>query len=232
MQEKILVVDDECESANLIEVYLKNEGFDVRTFYTASDALECVGKQVFDLAILDVMLPDMSGFELCSRIREKENYPVIMLTAKDSEMDKIMGLTIGADDYITKPFLPMELMARVKAQLRRYKKYNPGVAQELPREVLEKDGLRLDTRTHQCFLEEEQVALTPTEFSILQILLERQGRVVSAEELFSLIWGEEYYSGNNTITVHIRHLREKLQDTLDSPKYIKTVWGVGYKIEA
>lgn len=232
MQEKILVVDDECEIANLIEVYLKNEGFDVCTFYTASDALDSIGKQIFDLAVLDVMLPDMSGFELCSKIREKENYPVIMLTAKDSEMDKIMGLTIGADDYITKPFLPMELMARVKAQLRRYKRYNPGMPQAGSREVLEKDGLRLDIRTHECFLEEEPVALTPTEFSILQILLERQGRVVGAEELFSLIWGEEYYSGNNTITVHIRHLREKLKDTLDSPKYIKTVWGVGYKIEA
>lgn len=232
MQEKILVVDDECEIANLIEVYLKNEGFDVCTFYTAGDAVSCIGKQTFDLAILDVMLPDMSGFELCSRIRQKENYPVIMLTAKDSEMDKIMGLTIGADDYITKPFLPMELMARVKAQLRRYKRYNPGMASASYQGILEKDGLKLNNKTHECYLEEELVSLTPTEFSILQILLERKGSVVSAEEMFSQIWGEEYFTGNNTITVHIRHLREKLGDTLENPKYIKTVWGVGYKIEA
>lgn len=232
MQEKILVVDDECDIANLIEVYLRNEGFEVCAFYTAKDALESILHQTYDLAILDVMLPDMSGFELCSRIRQKETYPVIMLTAKDSEMDKIMGLTIGADDYITKPFLPMELMARVKAQLRRYKRYNPGMADGTARDILEKEGLKLNIRTHECFLDEEPVSLTPTEFSILQILLERQGRVVSAEELFSLIWGEEYFSGNNTITVHIRHLREKLKDTLDHPKYIRTVWGVGYKIEA
>lgn len=232
MPEQILIVDDEAEIADLIELYLKNENYAVHKFYTAREALACAETEQLDLAILDIMLPDMSGFDLCRRIREKHTYPVIMLTAKDGEMDKITGLTLGADDYITKPFRPLEMVARVKAQLRRYKKYNPAHAAEEADEIMEHAGLVLNTKTHECLLDEKPLALTPTEFSLLRILLENKGNVVSAEELFHQIWKDEYYTkNNNTITVHIRHLREKLHDTLEHPRFIKTIWGVGYKIE-
>ncbi len=232
MSEAILLVDDETEIADLIEVYLTNENYRVFKFYTARDALACIEKEELDLAILDVMLPDLNGFSLCQRIRRDHTYPIIMLTAKDDETDKITGLTLGADDYVTKPFRPLELVARVKAQLRRYKRYNPARGPEKNTELLVHSGLTLNIRTHECLLEEQPLELTPTEFSILRILLERRGDVVSAEELFHSIWQDEYYSKkNNTITVHIRHLREKLNDTVDNPKYIRTIWGVGYKIE-
>lgn len=231
MVAKVLIVDDEHEIADLVEVYLRNENYEVFKFYSAKEALSCVETTELDLAILDIMMPDMNGFALCQKIREKYTYPIIMLTAKDEETDKITGLTLGADDYITKPFRPLELVARVKAQLRRYKKYN---TQQAPanESVIVHSGLVMDVKKHKCLLNEKPLELTPTEFSILRILLERRGSVVSAEELFHEIWKDEYYSkSNNTITVHIRHLREKMGDTADNPKYIKTIWGVGYKIE-
>jgi two-component system, OmpR family, response regulator VanR len=229
---KILVVDDEHEIADLIEVYLRNENYEVVKFYSAKEALSCMETTELDLAILDIMLPDINGFTLCRKIREQHTYPIIMLTAKDEETDKITGLTLGADDYMTKPFRPLEMVARVKAQLRRYKKYNTAHSAPVTEPVIVHSGLVMDVTKHECLLNEKPLELTPTEFSILRILLERKGRVVSAEELFHEIWKDEYYSkSNNTITVHIRHLREKLGDTVDKPKYIKTVWGVGYKIE-
>lgn len=231
MSEKILVVDDEHEIADLVALYLENENFTVYKFYTAMDALACIEKEELDLAILDVMLPDMSGFKICQKIREQFKYPIIMLTAKGEEIDKITGLTLGADDYITKPFLPLELMARVKAQLRRYKRYNTGLPKD--EDVIIHSGLVLNIKTHECTLNEKQLSLTPTEFSILRILCQQKGRVVSAEELFHQIWGDEYFSkDNNTITVHIRHLREKMGDSFEEPRYIKTVWGCGYRFEA
>ncbi len=234
MNEKILVVDDEKEIADLIEVYLQNENMDVYKFYSGEDALVCIESMDFDLAILDVMLPDISGLSICQVIRSKEcTYPIIMLTAKDGETDKITGLTLGADDYITKPFLPLELIARIKAQLRRYKKYNVNSAIPITTErILKYAGLVMNLKTYECQLDGKNLALTPTEFSIMRILLENKGSVVRSEELFHEVWQEEYYSkSNNTITVHIRHLREKMEDIGDNPKYIKTVWGVGYKIE-
>ncbi len=232
MAERILVVDDEREIADLVEVYLRNENYDVRTFYSAQDALACVESERIDLALLDVMLPDMSGFLLCKQLRERYNFPILMLTAKVDETDKITGLTLGADDYITKPFRPLELVARVKAQLRRYTKYNPAQTAEEPAGALICRDLVLDPSSHECRLAGEPLSLTPTEFALLRILLERRGRVVSAEELFHAIWADEYYcKSSNTISVHIRHLREKMGDTADRPKYIKTVWGVGYQIE-
>ncbi|MDU7336705.1 MAG: VanR-ABDEGLN family response regulator transcription factor [Clostridium sp.] len=232
MQEKIIIVDDEHEIADLVELFLNNEGYKIFKFYSAQDALACIEKTELDLAILDVMMPEISGFELCRKIREKYTYPIVMLTAKEEEIDKITGLTLGADDYITKPFRPLELVARVKAQLRRYKKYNPSYAVEAEESVITHSGLVMDIKTHQCFLDERPLTLTPTEFSILRILLEQKGNVVSAQELFHKIWQDEYYNkSNNTITVHIRHLREKMNDTVENPKYIKTIWGVGYKIE-
>lgn len=230
MQDKILVVDDEQEIADLISLYLTNEGFQVFKFFNATDAWNCIQSEKLDLAILDVMLPDMNGFQLCQKMREKHQYPIIILTAKGEEIDKINGLSLGADDYITKPFLPLEMVARVKAQLRRYKRYNAGVDTE--DNVLTHSGLVLNIKTHECFLNEKPLSLTPTEFSILCILCKKKGEVVSSEELFHKIWGDEYFSkSNNTITVHIRHLREKMGDSFENPKYIKTVWGCGYKIE-
>ena len=232
MPDKILVVDDEREISDLVELYLQNENYTVYKFYTAREALACIQSTELDQAVLDIMLPDINGFTLCQKIRERYTYPVIMLTAKDAETDKITGLTLGADDYITKPVRPLELVARVKAQLRRYKRYNPARHPDAPSPILLHAALEMNTETHECFLAGEPLSLTPTEFAILRILLERKGGVVSSEELFHEIWKDEYYSkSNNTITVHIRHLREKLRDSVDEPKYIKTIWGVGYKIE-
>lgn len=231
LAEKILVVDDEREITDLVALYLENERFTVFKCYTALEALDCIDREKLDLAILDVMLPDQNGFEICQYIRKKYTYPVIMLTAKVAQTDRITGLTLGADDYVMKPFLPLELVARVKAQLRRYTQYNTGT---IPNEdVLECKGLTLNVKTYGCTLNGKALNLTPTEFSILKILCQNKGAVVSAEDLFHSIWGEEYYTkNNNTITVHIRHLREKMGDSFESPKYIKTVWGVGYKIES
>jgi two-component system response regulator VanR len=230
MDTNILIVDDETEITDLVQVYLNNEGYQVYKFHTAGDALECVRTVNLDLAILDIMLPDMDGFTLCRKIREQYNYPIIMLTAKDAETDKISGLTLGADDYITKPFRPLELVARVKAQLRRYTRYNTA-SQEQEENVIAFSGLFMEKSTHTCLLNEKPLALTPTEFSILWLLASNRGKVVSSEQLFLKVWGEKYYSNNNTVMVHIRHLREKMNDSPDNPKYIKTVWGVGYKIE-
>lgn len=231
MNDKILVVDDERDIADLIEVYLKNENYTVFKYYSAREALDCIESTKPDLAILDIMMPGVNGFDLCRKIREHDTFPIIMLTAKDEETDKITGLTLGADDYVTKPFRPLELIARVKAQLRRYKKYNGSKEESESSPVLCYSGFEINTKTHECLLDGNPVLLTPTEFSILLILLENKGTVVSSEKLFRDIWQDEYYiKSNNTITVHIRHLREKLGDTGEEPKYIKTIWGVGYKI--
>ena len=231
MDTQILIVDDEAAIADLVEVYLKNEGYAVHKFYRAADALACVERERLDLAILDVMLPDMDGFTLCQRIREKHLFPIIMLTARVEDMDKITGLTLGADDYITKPFSPLELMARVKTQLRRYTRYNTGEA--ALREVTEYDfrGLQISKSAHKCVLFGEEVALTPLEFSILWYLCEHRGKVVTSEELFEAVWGEKYMDSNNTVMSHIARLREKMHEPSRRPKFIKTVWGVGYTIE-
>ena len=231
MSTKILIVDDEKEIADLVELYLKNEFFSVYKFYSAKEALKYIKNNEVDLAILDVMLPDGNGFELCKEIRSRYSFPVIMLTAKEEEIDTITGLTLGADDYITKPFRPLELIARVKAQIRRYKKYN--LSKVIKSEaILSHKGLTINIKTHECFIDGEEIQLTPTEFEILKILIERKGNVVTSEELFKIVWKDEYFNkNNNTIPTHIRHLREKMNDYIEKPKYIKTVWGVGYKIE-
>ncbi len=233
MGQTVLVVDDEVEIADLVELYLKNEGFAVRKFYNGRDALGCVNTEELDLAILDVMLPDIDGFTLCARIREEHFWPIIMLTAKVEDIDKIMGLTIGADDYITKPFNPLELMARVKTQLRRYTRYNQAdAANQKPTEA-ERDirGLVINRETHKCTLYGKAVQLTPIEFSILWYLCENQGKVVSSEELFEAVWGEKFLDNNNTVMAHIGRLREKLGEPPRKPRFIKTIWGVGYQVE-
>lgn len=226
----ILVVDDEKEIADLVELYLSNENYTVYKFYTAEEALDCIDSVKLDLAILDVMLPGTDGFTICKKIREKYYFPVIMLTAKNADMDKITGLTLGADDYITKPFSPLEMMARVKAQLRRFTRYNDGV--QLEEDIIDFSGLVMNKSTHECTLNEKPLMLTPIEFSIFWILCENRGQVISPERLFREVWGEKYFTNsNNTVMVHIRHIREKMNEPADNPKFIKTVWGVGYKIE-
>ena len=234
-EEYILVVDDEAAIADLVEVYLQNEGFAVCKAGAAADALELVARRPPALALLDVMLPDMDGFALCQRLRSEHLFPMIMLTARVQDMDKIMGLTLGADDYVTKPFNPLELVARVKTQLRRHTRYdNPAAA--LPRppqppEQLELGGLCICRQSHKCTLYGHPLSLTPREFSILWYLCSNRGRVVPSEELFCQVWGEKYFEGNNTVMSHIARLREKMQDQGRRPKFIKTVWGVGYTIE-
>ena len=230
MNEKIMIVDDEESIADLVEVYLQNEGYRVCKFYNATDALDCLKQEDLSLVILDVMLPDMDGFTLCRKIREKHLFPIIMLTARVEDMDKITGLTLGADDYITKPFNPLELIARVKTQLRRYTRYNVNESPAASEEISVR-GLRISKTGHKCFRNEKELSLTPLEFSILLYLCEHRGKVVSSEELFAAVWGEAYLDSNNTVMTHIARLREKMQEPARKPKYVKTVWGVGYTIE-
>ena len=231
MARNILVVEDDRNISELIRMYLEKEGFEVRLAYDGGKAVEEYDKRAPDMVLLDIMLPVMDGWGVCAHIREKGKTPIIMLTAKGEDMDKILGLEYGADDYITKPFNPLELVARVKTQLRRYTRYNPreGTVQE----VTEYDfrGLQISKATHKCVLFGEELALTPLEFSILWYLCEHRGNVVSSEELFEHVWGEAFMDSNNTVMSHIARLREKMHEPSRKPKFIKTVWGVGYTIE-
>jgi two-component system response regulator VanR len=234
----IMIVEDEPAIADLIGVYLKNENYQVHVFYTGKPALASLESISYDLAILDVMLPDIDGFTICKKIREAHFFPIIMLTAKIEDIDKITGLTIGADDYITKPFNPIELVARVKTQIRRYKRYNhagtdTNASVTIDRSKYEYDfsGLIINKDTHKCSLYGSTLNLTPLEFNILWYLCENKGRVVPTEELFENVWGERYMNSNNTVMAHIARLREKMNEPSRKPKFIKTVWGVGYTIE-
>lgn len=226
---KILVVDDEKEIADLVELYLKNENYTVYKYYSAKEVLDSINNLDVDLAILDVMMPEIDGFMLCNKIRKKYTFPIIFATAKVEEIDKINGLMIGADDYVTKPFQPLELIARVKAQLRRSQKYNNSNQKE---NVIDFRGILINKDTHEFYFNEKKVELTKIEFEILWLLCESRGKVIKTDELFSKVWGSKYFEkDNNTVMVHIRHLREKMNDIGKKPKYIKTVYGVGYKIE-
>ena len=224
---RITVVDDEKEIADLVKTVLAAEGYEVDVYYCAREALDAMLAQPPDLAILDVMMPQIDGFTLCTKLRQSHTFPILFLTARQSDGDKIAGLTLGADDYITKPFWPPVLVARVKAQLRRYTAY--GAAPNKDR--LTVAGVSIDRAEHVCTVADREVALTPTEFSILWLLCEKAGKVVSAESIFREVWGEKYFESNNTVMVHIRRLREKLEAADRSARYIQTVWGVGYKFE-
>ena len=224
---KILVVEDEKEIADLVEYYLINEGYQVIKVDNGREALDIIENETIDLALLDLMLPDFDGFDILRRIREKYYYPVIMLTAKVEDLDKIMGLTMGADDYMTKPFNPLELIARVKTQIRRSKLYNQ--TKEL--NYLDINGLHINTDSHRVKLYEREIDLTPLEYDILIYLAENRGKVISSEELFTNVWKEKYLDNNNTVMAHIARLREKLGENARKPKFVKTVWGVGYIIE-
>lgn len=224
----ILVLDDEKEIADLVEVYMKNENYNVFKFYDSKAAINCINNQKLDFAILDVMIKDVDGFKICKLIRDKGlKFPIIMLTAKIEDKDKVEGLTLGADDYITKPFNPMELVARVKSAYRRYTKYN----EKDEDNIIYIDGLEINQDKHICKLHDKVIDLTPIEFEVLLYLAQKKGNVVSSEELFEKVWKEKYLENNNTVMVHIRRIREKLNDDSKKPKFIKTVWGVGYKIE-
>ena len=230
MGSKILIVDDEREIADVVALYLQNENYDVVKAYNGKDALRLVEEEKPDMALLDVMLPDIDGFTILQKIRENYTFPVIMLTAKTEYMDQITGLTLGADDYIAKPFNPLELVARVKAQLRRFTKYNEG--SKTQEDLIDFGGLLLNRNTHECVYNEKKLTLTPIEFDILWILCENRGQVISSEQLFEQVWKEKYYkNSNNTVMVHIRHLREKMSGPTGKSDFIKTVWGVGYRVE-
>lgn len=232
MNRRILVVDDDRDIAGLIVIYLRNEGFDADTAHDGEAALEKLEREDnYDLVILDIMMPKLDGLEVCRRIRRDRDIPILMVSAKAEDMDKIFGLMTGADDYLVKPFNPLELLARVKSLLRRSYQYNRSSAAVGNEDVIEAGPLRIDRRSHLVEADGKPVKLTTTEFGILALLAGSPGRVFSAEEIFQHVWKEKYFESNNTVMVHISKLRDKLeQDAGD--KLITTVWGVGYKIDA
>lgn len=234
MSAKILLVDDEKEIIDLIEIYLKNEGYEVAKFERGQEALDYVENNHVDLAILDVMLPDVDGFTICRKIREKYFFPIIMLTAKVEDTDKVNGIMLGADDYITKPFKMLELIARVRANIRRAQNYNVAIKQQDSTSNTEEkyliNGLEINASKHTVKLYDEVLELTPIEFNIVLYLARHEGMAVSSEELFEAVWKEKYFDSNNTVFVHIARIREKMHENSRKPIYIKTVWGVGYKL--
>ena len=228
----VMIVDDEVEILELIEAYLIGDVHTVYKYSNSKNALLAPFESI-DLAILDILMPEIDGFTLCRKIRERYTFPIIMLTAKKQDYDKINGLSLGADDYMVKPFNPLELLARVNAQLRRVQMLTALTVENniVWSDILEIRGLRVDVQAHTCYLYGKEVILTPTEFSILLILCQNKGKVISSERIFKSIWGEKYYDGNNTVMVHMQNLRKKLGDTKKRKDYIQTIWGVGYKIE-
>lgn len=226
---KILVCDDDKDIVEAIEIYLKQEDYEVVKAYDGYDAIELIKKMQIDLLILDIMMPMLDGISTALRIREFSNIPIIMLSAKSQDMDKIMGLNMGADDYITKPFNPLELLARVKSQLRRCKKFSNTV--EDCTDIYSAGGLIINDETKEVNVDGEIIKLTPMEYNILLLLVKNQGKVFSIKNIYEQIWNEDAVGADNTVAVHIRHIREKIEVNPKDPKYLKVVWGVGYKIE-
>lgn len=228
----ILVVDDEKEIAELVEIYLVSDGYKVFKANNAAEGLNILDKNEIHLVLLDIMMPGMDGMEMCKKIRETNNIPIIMLSAKSTDLDKIMGLGTGADDYVTKPFNPLELTARVKSQLRRYTQLNPNSsANDNACNEITIRGLIINKDNHKVMVYNEEIKLTPIEFDILYLLASNPGRVFSTDEIFEKVWNEKVYEANNTVMVHIRRLRGKMKEDTRQNKIITTVWGVGYKIE-
>lgn len=226
MKKTILIVDDDLEIMNLIELYLGDE-YQVVKYPEGLPALDYIENHQIDLAVLDVMLPDIDGFSLCQKIREQYFFPIIMLTAKIEDFDRINGLMLGADDYMTKPFNPLELVARIRSQLRRMNQYNINTVNE----ELYLDGLLINKSTHTCTIDDKPLNLTPLEFDILWYLASNAGEVISSEDLFEAVWKEKYLDNNNTVMTHISRIRDKIGEVASYKKVIQTVWGVGYKIE-
>ena len=227
----VLIVEDEKEICDGIEIYLKNQGYQVFKASNGIKGLEIIEKETLHLAIVDIMMPVMDGITMVMKLRENHEFPVIMLTAKSEEMDKIMGLNIGADDYVTKPFNPMELLARVNSQLRRYSKYLRVINnQEESTNSFIIGGLELNIDTKEVTIDGEEVKLTPIEFKILELLMKNCGKVFSAESIYEHVWNEQAIN-TDTVMVHVRNIREKIEIDRKNPTYLKVVWGVGYKIE-
>lgn len=228
----ILVVDDEQEIADLVEIYLVSDGYKVFKASQRQDGLDILDKEDIHLCLLDIMMPGMNGLEMCKKIRETNNIPIIMLSAKSTDLDKILGLGTGADDYVVKPFNPLELTARVKSQLRRYTQLNPNSnVHETVKNEISIRGLTINKDNHKVTVYDEEVKLTPIEFDILYLLASNPGKVFSTDEIFEKVWNEKVYEANNTVMVHIRRLRGKMKEDERQDKIITTVWGVGYKIE-
>lgn len=224
----ILVCDDENEIVEAIEIYLSNEGYDVLKAYNGEEGLEILKENDIHLVLMDIMMPKMDGLITTNKIREDYNIPVIMLSAKSEDMDKIMGLNMGADDYITKPFNPLELIARVKSQLRRYTRLG---SIEMKENIFQTGGLVIDDEKKEVTVDGEIVKLTPIEYELLKFLLKNVGRVFSIDEIYEKVWQEESYNSKNTVAVHIRRIREKIEINPKNPEYLKVVWGIGYKVE-
>ena len=229
----ILIVDDEKEIRDLVDIYLKSDGYNTIKACDGLEAINLLEENDIDLIILDVMMPNLNGIEACLKIREMREMPIIMLSAKSEDIDKILGLNMGADDYLTKPFNPLELVARVKSQLRRFYKFNKKVdiSAEDDKNVIQIDDLVINLETHEVLLGENLLKLTPTEFDILALLAQSRGKVFSIENIYESVWNQEFMTSDNTVMVHIRKIREKVEEDPRNPRFIKTVWGVGYKIE-
>ena len=229
---KVVVCDDDKEIVEAIDIYLTQEGYEVFKAYDGQEALEVLKKESVDLLVIDVMMPRLDGLSAVMKIREKRNLPIIVLSAKSEDSDKVLGLSMGADDYVTKPFNPLELTARVKSQLRRYTQLNPNSAvNEKAGNEITIRGLIINKDNHKVTVYGEEIKLTPIEFDILYLLASNPGRVFSTDEIFEKVWNEKVYEANNTVMVHIRRLRGKMKEDTRQNKIITTVWGVGYKIE-
>ncbi len=227
----ILVVDDDKEIVESIEIYLKNEGFNIFKAYNGIEALETLIEKEIHLILMDIMMPKLDGIKATIKIREEKNIPIILVSAKSEDTDKIMGLNIGADDYITKPFNLLELIARVKSNLRRYVTLGNYNNDNFNKDILKSGGLELNMSTKEVKVDGEIVKITPIEFKILKLLLSNKGRVFSIDEIYEKVWNEESFNVENTVAVHIRRIREKIEINPKEPRYLKVVWGVGYKIE-
>lgn len=225
----ILVCDDDREIVEAIQIYLENENYHIYKAYDGEQALKILEEEDIQLLIIDVMMPRLDGIHATLKIREYSSIPIIILSAKSEDADKILGLNIGADDYVTKPFNPLELVARVKSHLRRYTKL--GNLQENNSRISHVGGLLINDETKEVFVDDEPVRLTPIEYNILLLLVQNAGRVFSINQIYEAIWNEEAIGADNTVAVHIRHIREKIEINPKEPRYLKVVWGVGYKIE-
>ena len=226
----ILVCDDDREIVDAIEIYLTQEGYHVLKAYDGMQAIQMLEREEIQLLIIDVMMPKLDGIRATLKIREKSSIPIIILSAKSEDVDKILGLNIGADDYVTKPFNPLELVARVKSQLRRYPQLG-NLNQSSNENVYKCGGLTINDDTKEVFVDDEPIKLTPIEYNILLLLTKNAGKVFSIDEIYKQIWNEEAIGADNTVAVHIRHIREKIEINPREPRYLKVVWGVGYKIE-